>query len=30
MKIRYFPNTDTLFNELADRLSSNSEAVGDT
>ena len=29
MKIRYFPDTDTLTIELADRLSSSSEAVSD-
>ena len=29
MKIRYFPDTDTLYIELADRLSSSSEAVSD-
>ena len=28
MKIRYFPDTNTLYIELADRLSSSSEAVG--
>ncbi|MEY4802512.1 MAG: hypothetical protein RLZZ274_1243 [Cyanobacteriota bacterium] len=29
MKIRYFPDTDTLHIELADRVSSSSEAVSD-
>ena len=29
MKIRYFPDTDTLYIELADRASSSSEAVSD-
>ena len=29
MKIRYFPDTDTLYIELADRVSSSSEAVSD-
>jgi uncharacterized protein YuzE len=29
MKIRYFPDTDTLYIELADRASSSSEAVND-
>ena len=29
MKIRYFPDTDTLYIELADRVSSNSESVSD-
>ncbi len=29
MKIRYFPDTDTLYIELADRVSSSSEAVRD-
>jgi uncharacterized protein YuzE len=29
MKIRYFPDTNTLYIELADRLSSSSEAVSD-
>jgi uncharacterized protein YuzE len=29
MKIRYFPDTDTLYIELSDRLSSSSEAVSD-
>jgi len=28
MKIRYFPDTDTLYINLADRVSSSSEAVG--
>ncbi len=30
MKIRYFPDTVTLTIELADRVSSSSEAVSDT
>ena len=29
MKIRYFPDTDTLHIELADRVSSSSEAMSD-
>jgi hypothetical protein len=29
MKIRYFPDTDTLYIELADRVSRSSEAVSD-
>ena len=29
MKIRYFPETDTFYIELADRASSSSEAVSD-
>jgi uncharacterized protein YuzE len=29
MKISYFPNTDTLYIELADRVSSTSEAASD-
>ncbi|MFN7899194.1 MAG: DUF2283 domain-containing protein [Synechococcaceae cyanobacterium] len=29
MKIRYFPDTDTIYIELADRVSSSSEAVSD-
>jgi uncharacterized protein YuzE len=29
MKIRHFPDTDTLYIELADRVSSSSEAVSD-
>jgi uncharacterized protein YuzE len=29
MKIRYFPDTDTLTIELADRVSSSAEAVSD-
>ena len=29
MKIRYFPDTDTLYIELADRVSCSSEAVSD-
>jgi uncharacterized protein YuzE len=29
MKIRYFPDTDTLYIELADRVSSSSEAVSE-
>jgi uncharacterized protein YuzE len=29
MKIRYFPDTDTLYIELADRASNSSEAVSD-
>jgi len=29
MKIRYFPDTDTLYIELADRASCSSEAVSD-
>jgi len=29
MKIRYFPDTDTLYIALADRVSSSSEAVSD-
>ncbi|WP_315858399.1 MULTISPECIES: DUF2283 domain-containing protein [unclassified Cyanobium] len=29
MKIRYFPDTDTLYIELADRVSSSSEALSD-
>ena len=29
MKIRYFPDTDTLYIELVDRVSSSSEAVSD-
>ncbi len=29
MKIRYFPNTDTLYIELVDRVSSSPEAVSD-
>ena len=28
MKIRYFPDTDTLYIELADRVSSSSEPAG--
>jgi len=29
MKIRYFPETDTLYITLADRVSSSSEAISD-